>query len=98
MSVPDGADAYVIKRIIHNWNDQSSIDILRNCRNAMAKDGRVLVIDAIIEEDGKYSFNKLADLLMLAAVDEARGAIVRTSSCSTPGLDCRSRGSSRPRR
>lgn len=67
-SVPDKADAYVIKRIIHNWDDESSIAILRNCQKAMTDDGRVLVIDAVIEEDGSHSFNKIADLLMMIAV------------------------------
>ena len=43
--VPDGADAYAIKFVLHDWTDVDCLRILRNCRKAMAPGGRVLVIE-----------------------------------------------------
>ena len=47
-AVPSGADIYILKQIIHDWEDAESLQILSNCRKAMKADGRVLVIDEII--------------------------------------------------
>jgi SAM-dependent methyltransferase len=50
-SVP-GADCYVLANVLHDWNDARSIQILRNCRQAMAGAGRVLIVERLIPEDG----------------------------------------------
>src|SRR5215469_11794793 len=42
-AVPEGADAYVMRHIIHDWDDKHAAIILRNCRRAMAPNGRLLV-------------------------------------------------------
>lgn len=47
-SVPSGADAYILKSIIHDWDDDRSIAILRNCRHAMAAAGKLLLIERIM--------------------------------------------------
>jgi hypothetical protein len=47
-SVPAGGDAYVLKWIVHNWDDERAITILRNCRQAMAPDGRVLLMETVV--------------------------------------------------
>jgi len=47
-SVPAGADAYVMKYIAHDWDDAQCIQILDNCRKAMAPEGRVLVVDHVV--------------------------------------------------
>jgi hypothetical protein len=44
-SVPGGADIYILKNIIHDWNEERSIALLRNCRQAMSTRGRLLVIE-----------------------------------------------------
>lgn len=49
-SVPSGADALVLKSIIHNWNDERSLTILGNCRSALGGKGRLLLIDRIMPE------------------------------------------------
>ncbi|MCW7945650.1 hypothetical protein AAW14_27480 [Streptomyces hygroscopicus] len=49
-SVPAGADGYLLKNILHDWDDDSSTRILRNCREAMAKDGRVVVFTSVLPE------------------------------------------------
>ena len=49
-SVPAGADAYVLSHIIHNWDDERSAVILRNCRAAMAPAGRLLLLEQVLPE------------------------------------------------
>jgi SAM-dependent methyltransferase len=64
-SVPQGADAYLLCGVIHDWDDDRAITILRNCRRAMTKDSRVLLIDMIVPDAASASFSKLLDLNML---------------------------------
>jgi len=64
-SVPDGADAYTMKHIIHDWDDERSILILKNCHRAMRPGGRVLIIDSVIPPGNGEHFGKLLDLEML---------------------------------
>jgi O-methyltransferase domain len=47
-SVPAGYDAYVIKSVLHDWDDGQAMQILRHCRNAMPRHGRVLVIEIVV--------------------------------------------------
>jgi hypothetical protein len=63
-SAPAG-DTYVLKFIIHDWDDQRSAEILRNCRRAMAANGRVLLVEAVIQPGAATSFSKYVDLNML---------------------------------
>jgi hypothetical protein len=63
-SVPAGADAYVLKWIIHDWEDEESVAILRTCRAAMSPDAVVLVIERDLGEPNENPVAKLADLNM----------------------------------
>jgi len=65
-SVPQGADAYLLCGVIHDWDDRRAIRILRNCRRAMARTGRLLIIDMVVPDTDAMSFSKLLDLNMLA--------------------------------
>jgi ubiquinone/menaquinone biosynthesis C-methylase UbiE len=47
-SVPSGADAYIMKSIIHDWDDARSVTILRNCRRAISAHGKLLIVERII--------------------------------------------------
>ena len=49
-SVPAGGDAYVLKWVIHDWDDERSVAILRNCHRAMARDGRLLLVERVVPE------------------------------------------------
>jgi SAM-dependent methyltransferase len=49
--VPDGADAYLLANVLHDWDDEDSVRILGSCRRAMASGGRVLIIERMIPED-----------------------------------------------
>jgi SAM-dependent methyltransferase len=46
-AVPEGADAYILKHVIHDWDDEKALAILRNCRRAMGGDGRVLILEGV---------------------------------------------------
>jgi hypothetical protein len=64
-SVPSGGDAYLLKWIIHDWDDERSVAILKNCYQAMAAHSKVLLIEAVIPRGNAPSFHKLMDLNML---------------------------------
>ena len=64
-SVPPGADAYVMKYIIHDWDDEKSVRILQNCRKAMGEDGRVLVIEHVVTAGNRFDWGKLMDINMM---------------------------------
>jgi hypothetical protein len=46
--VPSGADAYLLKAVLHDWDDERSSLILRNCRSAMSRGGKILVIERVV--------------------------------------------------
>jgi O-methyltransferase domain len=48
--VPQGGDAYVLKHVIHDWNDERAVQILRACRRAMGPDARLLIIEGVYPE------------------------------------------------
>jgi hypothetical protein len=63
--VPEGGDAYVLKWILHDWDDTAAVDILRACRRAM-KPGRALIVfERLIGPPNAGSADKFADLNML---------------------------------
>jgi SAM-dependent methyltransferase len=65
-SVPQGADAYLLCGVIHDWDDRRALRILRNCRRAMTEKGRLLIVDMVVPDTDATSFSKLLDLNMLA--------------------------------
>jgi hypothetical protein len=64
-SVPGGADTYLFRHIIHDWNDEQSVQILSNCRKVIPKNGRVLIIEAVVPSGNKPSLAKDYDMVML---------------------------------
>jgi hypothetical protein len=44
-AVPRGADAYILKNVLHDWDDERALIILKNCRRAMRKESRLLVLE-----------------------------------------------------
>ena len=64
-AVPNGGDAYVLKYIAHDWDDERAIMILKNCRQAMAENGRVLLVEVVIPAGNAPSSGKFLDLEML---------------------------------
>jgi len=64
-SVPAGADAYIMKHIIHDWPDDVCISILTACRKGVNPGGKLLVVDAVILPGNDFSPGKFLDLQML---------------------------------
>jgi hypothetical protein len=68
-SVPAGGDAYVLRNIIHDWQDGDAIAILGNCRRAMTDSARLLLIERELPDDPRAAPSVfLADLEMLVNV------------------------------
>jgi O-methyltransferase domain/Dimerisation domain len=65
-SVAQGANAYMLRHIIHDWEDEKAITILRNVHRAMSSDGKLLVVESVIPPGNEPSFGKLLDLTMMA--------------------------------
>ena len=66
-SAPAG-DAYLLKRIIHDWTDDVSVKILKNIRAAMPDHAKVLVVDCVIPEGNEPHGGKVLDILMMSAL------------------------------
>lgn len=64
-SVPAGGDAIIMKWIIHDWNDEQSIAILKNCHRALAGGGKIILVEAVVPPDSDFHFSKFMDLNML---------------------------------
>ena len=64
-SVPEGAGGYLMKYIIHDWDDDAAVTILRSCGKAMAPSGRVLVVEHVIAPGNAADFGKLLDINMM---------------------------------
>jgi ubiquinone/menaquinone biosynthesis C-methylase UbiE len=45
--VPPGGDAYMLKHVIHDWDDQHAVGILKNCLRVMKPDGKLLIIEGV---------------------------------------------------
>lgn len=63
--VPSGGDAYVLKHILHDWDDEKALSILRGCQRAMGKTGTLLVVECVVAPPNEGAEVKFRDLLML---------------------------------
>jgi O-methyltransferase domain len=64
-AVPEGGDAYIMKHIIHDWDDERAATILRNIRAAMQPGGRVILLESVLLPANQPDFGKLIDLEMM---------------------------------
>ncbi len=64
-SVPPGGDAYILKHIIHDWDDAHCVTLLRNIGAAMNPGGRVLIVEMVVPEGNEPSPSKSLDIMML---------------------------------
>jgi hypothetical protein len=64
-SAPAGGDAYIMKHIVHDWDDEHALTILKNCHQAMTENGKLLVVEMVIPEGNAPSLGKFLDLEML---------------------------------
>jgi len=64
-SVPPGGDVYLLKTVIHDWDEPNAVKILKNCRRAMTEHSKLLLVEAVIPPGNTPYFGKLLDLEML---------------------------------
>ncbi len=64
--VPPGFGLYLLKRIIHDWDDERAIAILRRCRDSMSSASRIIVIDAVMSSGNEPDPGKDLDLSIMA--------------------------------
>jgi O-methyltransferase/methyltransferase family protein len=65
--VPAGGDAYVLSRVIHDWNDAHSVTVLANCRRVMTSCNKLLLAEEVLPPGDQPSYGKLTDLNMLVS-------------------------------
>jgi hypothetical protein len=63
--VPGGGDAYLMRHIIHDWNDEQALAVLRNCHKAMPAHARLLLVESVIPPGNGPFFGKWLDVNML---------------------------------
>jgi 16S rRNA G1207 methylase RsmC len=64
--VPEGADGYILANILHDWDDVRAVQILGACAQAMAKHGRILIVERLIADEPAEAVPALlSDLTML---------------------------------
>ncbi|AHH19718.1 O-methyltransferase family protein [Nocardia nova SH22a] len=66
-AVPEGGDVYVLKNILHDWDDERCVTILECCRKAMPADGRLLIVESVLPDvvDTSDPAPYLTDISML---------------------------------
>jgi hypothetical protein len=64
-SVPSGGDVYLLKHIVHDWDDATALQILRNVRAAMSNSAKLLIVETVVPDDNREHLSKLLDLEML---------------------------------
>jgi len=86
VSVPPSADAYLLRHILHDWEDGESAAILGNCRDAMRPGGRVLVVETVLPSGNGPCFGKWLDLMMLVVGGRERTEEQYDALLSSAGL------------
>jgi O-methyltransferase len=74
--VPAGCDAYLLKNVLHDWDDDRCREILGACRRAMREGALLLIIETVVEADSVHDLGPLSDLQMMVvcAGGRERGA------------------------
>jgi hypothetical protein len=67
-SVPTGADAYVLRWILHDWSDAEAATILQSLRRSLKPTARLILVEFVVPEGAGFDFSKWADLQMLVLV------------------------------
>jgi len=67
-NIPVEADAYILRNIIHDWDDEAATSILRTLRMSVPSNSRVMLVEWLIPETPGFHFGKWSDLVMMTAV------------------------------
>jgi hypothetical protein len=65
--VPEGADAYLMRVVVHDWEDDEAIAILKVCRRAMPGNAKLLLIERLVAPANEMPATKFVDLNMLVS-------------------------------
>jgi len=65
LSVPAGGDIYVMKHIVHDWDDARALRFMTNCAEALRSGGKLLLVESVLTPPDVPHFSKLLDLEML---------------------------------
>jgi len=79
-NIPSGCRAYLMKSVIHDWNDEDSGRILRNCRKAVPKDGALLLVEFDLPDSSAPSRGKFTDVTMMVVTGGKERTIAEYSS------------------
>ena len=71
-SVPATADLYLLKNVLHDWDDEACLRILKTVRSAMPRGARLIVVEQLQERNKPDDFASLTDLMMLTQCDDGR--------------------------
>ena len=83
-AVLSGGDAYMLSHIIHDWDEQECLTILRNCRRAMSRDARLLLVEMVVPPGNDFHPSKFLDLVMLTVPGgQERTAQGKSAPCET---------------
>ncbi len=66
---PTGADCNMMKHIVHDWDDEKSIQILKHVRKKIPKHGKLLLFEAVVSDTNVSDFSKFLDLEMLVVTE-----------------------------
>jgi hypothetical protein len=64
-SVPSGADAYILKHVLHDWDDETSLTILKNVHRSLEENGKLLVVEQIVPPGNEPALAKFMDVNMM---------------------------------
>ena len=71
-TVPDGGDAYLMRVVVHDWEDDEAIAILKVCRRAMRETAKLLLVERLVAPPNEMPATKFSDLNMLGLAGRAR--------------------------
>lgn len=71
-AVPAGCDAYLLKDVLHDWDDATAVRVLRACRRAARPGGRVLVVEMLLDGPRAASMSAMVDLEMMVVTEGGR--------------------------
>ena len=64
VDIPENSDLFFMRYVLHNWSDEQAVIILKNCRNAMCNNARLLIIETINSDANDNELRPLLDLNM----------------------------------
>lgn len=67
VSIPAGHDAYILSHVIHDWPEEQALRILRNCREAIDRNGTLLIVETVLAPENAPHLGMLYDISMLVA-------------------------------